>query len=224
MLSTFGITLTWYFAYFMWFQQNNFLLLVQPDKIDYTFFNESYIHTRNVTETMQNCIAILSPILELFSSVYQHCTKNELIICNNENPWWTTQTMIRLALALLIILFNLPNSIFLALNLRFRDRAKIFMSHITEIPDIPMSHVLEEYYKLESAINQLNSKFSAWLLVTSVISIPFLSQKFIQLFKGSESILTAILNVPYFVAMFFNLLMAANTCQQVSSLTKDVNS
>lgn len=135
-------------------------------------------------------------------------------IGNNQNTL-TEQAIVGLAFVLLIILFNVPNTIFLALNLRFRDRAKLFESFIDKQPK-PVSLVLEEYYKLESCINRLNDNFSVWLLATSLISIPFLSQKFIQLFKGSVPVLTAILNVPFFVAMFFNLLFAASTCQQVS--------
>ncbi len=211
-LGVFGTGVIWYFVHFVWFCQSNFLLLMQPDTI-------VHHQKRNIKESMQNLCAILLPSFNIFSSLYTFFEVSAVDSYKTEGIW-SPSNVRAVGFVLLLILFNLQHNFFQVIVLRFRERTKIFCELITS-GSKPTQNVLKEYEQLDLHINQLNEKFGTWILISAVFAIPYLSQKFIELFKGSVSLLAGLLNIPFLIAEIFYLLMAAEGSFQVRTILID---
>lgn len=220
-LGVFGTGVIWYFLYFVWFNQLNFLLLMQPDMVTTYMFVPQH-QKGKLKERVQNLCAILLPIFNIFGSVYSFFEVSAVEI--HKSGGILSPIVIKgTAYVLLIVLFNIQHNFFQVLTLRFREKTEMFCELVSNIHLCRSQHkhtetILREYEKLDLYVDQLNEKFGTWVLISAVVAIPYLSQKFIELFKGSVSVVIGLLNIPFLVAEIFYLLMAAESCFQVRNI------
>ncbi len=219
-LSMFGAGTTWFFVYTAWFQKTGFLILSKTDSFENYQSALKRSTQKSFNEKLQNWISTFGPPLIFMMSLYEFGHQTFKLSFNNHE---TIENIIGLLFIFQIIMYQVPNYLFQACTLRFRDRAKYFLSLVYSNTNerhnkVSSSLVLSEYDKLEVVVNQLNDQFGSWLMMVSLLTIPFLSQQFVEFFKGSKTIVDTIYSLLYLLWNFFYLLIAASISQKVSKI------
>lgn len=178
---------------------------------------EYTIPETNVFSSLQSVLAITfsiaSSVALLVNVIYQSSENMKL-------DYWNLAhlTYIVASNALYLVSLNIPDTFFPIVALAFRDAGKKFCSVLlsSKVHGICSSSVLNEFIALEEYVNKLNDAFGTWILMYTVMAIPFYSLNLIKLLEGNILIVEGIAALAYCCSSAFFLLMAAGVSSKVS--------